>query len=225
MARKKKAPATPAQRQFKSPIEVMLRNGIVQAAASQRVCLYDHSTDPRRASVAFHGQHRIIQVEGPEESEEWGIHNDDDIDEMWSLYGEVKINAYSVDFLLQPQTGYIAIECDGHEYHDRTKQQAAYDRARDRDLLRLGITTIRFTGSEIHHSIDRCVADIYDIGRLVHSNGDATLRAWQSGSDHERNLSAADLRLARCQQTWVAAGADNRHKDGGALRGVLSGVI
>ncbi len=54
----------------------------------------------------------------------------------------------------------LAIECDGHDFHDRTKQQAAYDRARDRELLmHHSITTIRFTGSEIFHSAERCAQE------------------------------------------------------------------
>jgi len=57
----------------------------------------------------------------------------------------------------------LAIECDGHEFHDRTKQQAAYDRARDRELLLLGIATVRFTGSEIHHSAERCAHEALKI--------------------------------------------------------------
>lgn len=61
----------------------------------------------------------------------------------------------------------LAIECDGHEFHDRTKQQAAYDRARDRELLHNHITTIRFTGSEIFHSPERCAAEALRIYRGI----------------------------------------------------------
>ncbi len=74
---------------------------------------------------------------------------------------------YRVDILLAPglpaaRFG-LAIECDGHEFHDRTKQQAAYDRARDRELLLQDITTIRFTGSEIFHSPERCANEALKI--------------------------------------------------------------
>lgn len=43
----------------------------------------------------------------------------------------------------------IAIECDGHEFHDRTKEQATRDRARDRALQSHGWKVLRFTGSDI----------------------------------------------------------------------------
>lgn len=82
------------------------------------------------------------------------------------LLREQRVLTYKLDLLLIPGRPRIAelrgafalaIECDGHEFHDRTKQQAAYDRARDRELLLHNrITTIRFTGSEIFHSAERC---------------------------------------------------------------------
>lgn len=79
------------------------------------------------------------------------------------------ILTYRVDLLVVPgrptpaRAFALAIECDGHEFHDRTKQQAAYDRARDRELLLRDVTTIRFTGSEIFHSPERCAAEALDV--------------------------------------------------------------
>jgi hypothetical protein len=43
-----------------------------------------------------------------------------------------------------------AVECDGHDFHERTKEQAARDRKRDRDLQAAGYLILRFTGSEIN---------------------------------------------------------------------------
>jgi very-short-patch-repair endonuclease len=47
---------------------------------------------------------------------------------------------------------WIAVECDGHDFHERTKEQAARDKRKDRDLQCLGWTVARFTGSEIYRS-------------------------------------------------------------------------
>jgi hypothetical protein len=44
---------------------------------------------------------------------------------------------------------WIDVECDGHDFHERTRQQAERDKARDRDLQALGWVVARFTGSEI----------------------------------------------------------------------------
>jgi hypothetical protein len=46
-------------------------------------------------------------------------------------------------------TFHVAVECDGHDFHERTKQQAERDKKRDRDLQSIGWRVLRFTGSEI----------------------------------------------------------------------------
>lgn len=43
----------------------------------------------------------------------------------------------------------IAVELDGHAFHERTKEQAARDKKRDRALLSKGWTVVRYTGSEV----------------------------------------------------------------------------
>jgi len=54
-----------------------------------------------------------------------------------------------------------AIYCDGHEFHERTKEQAKRDRSIDRKLQQDGWRVFRFTGSEIFNSIDHCIKEIY----------------------------------------------------------------
>lgn len=56
----------------------------------------------------------------------------------------------------------IAIEADGHDYHERTKIQAAHDRSRDRALTLDGWTVLRFTGSEIWRNPRACAQQVYD---------------------------------------------------------------
>ncbi len=43
----------------------------------------------------------------------------------------------------------IVIEVDGHEFHERTKEQAQRDKSRDRALTGAGYRVLRFTGSEV----------------------------------------------------------------------------
>jgi len=84
---------------------------------------------------------------------------------MMQLYSQVQIGDYRVDFLLRVPLGEhgavsFVIECDGHEFHERTKEQAVRDRSRDRKLQSLGYTVFRFTGSEIWASSERCTLEI-----------------------------------------------------------------
>jgi very-short-patch-repair endonuclease len=44
----------------------------------------------------------------------------------------------------------VVVECDGHDFHERTKEQAAKDRARDRAVQAQGHIMLRYTGSEIY---------------------------------------------------------------------------
>lgn len=43
----------------------------------------------------------------------------------------------------------LVVECDGHDFHEHTKEQAARDRARDRHLFLKKYPVFRFTGSEL----------------------------------------------------------------------------
>lgn len=72
---------------------------------------------------------------------------------------------YRIDFLVKlhdlkndKEYGF-AIECDGHEFHEKTKEQVAKDKKRDRDLLRAGVIPIRFSGSEIYENPSSVVRD------------------------------------------------------------------
>ncbi|MEM1085859.1 MAG: DUF559 domain-containing protein [Verrucomicrobiota bacterium] len=51
----------------------------------------------------------------------------------------------------------IAVECDGHNFHEKTPAQAAKDKRRDRFLLQNGYPVMRFTGSEIYRDLQRFI--------------------------------------------------------------------
>ncbi len=52
------------------------------------------------------------------------------------------------------------IECDGHQFHERSKEQAERDRSRDREIQTAGIVALRFTGREIWRDPFSCVNEI-----------------------------------------------------------------
>jgi very-short-patch-repair endonuclease len=70
-----------------------------------------------------------------------------------AVYAQAVVGPYRVDFLVQirweDRLKFIVVECDGHEFHERTKEQAERDRFRDRWMLAHDILVLRFTGSEI----------------------------------------------------------------------------
>jgi len=76
---------------------------------------------------------------------------------------------YRVDFAVwdKSQPWRIAVECDGHAFHERTKEQAQRDKSRDRDLALEGWTVLRFTGSEIVADALACCSQILDMAAML----------------------------------------------------------
>lgn len=71
---------------------------------------------------------------------------------------------FRVDFLIaakvRGQYVSIAVECDGHDFHEKTKAQAAKDKKRDRSLKLAGVDVIHFTGSEIWADPRECAKEV-----------------------------------------------------------------
>jgi very-short-patch-repair endonuclease len=79
-------------------------------------------------------------------------------------YLQAPVGAYRADILIEDATAspsrYLVVECDGHDFHERTKAQAAHDKKRDRWMTSNGYTVLRFTGSEIYADPDACASEI-----------------------------------------------------------------
>ena len=54
----------------------------------------------------------------------------------------------------------LVLEVDGHDYHERTKEQATHDKSRDRLMTAAGYTVFRFTGSELFRHMDSKVEEV-----------------------------------------------------------------
>lgn len=59
------------------------------------------------------------------------------------------LGAYRLDFLISSRSCSIAVEIDGHQWHERTHADAAQQRRRDRILLGRRIITVRFAAIEV----------------------------------------------------------------------------
>ena len=56
----------------------------------------------------------------------------------------------------------MVLECDGHDFHERTKLQAKRDRGRDRNLQSFGFLVYRYTGQEIWQDVFACATQAID---------------------------------------------------------------
>lgn len=84
---------------------------------------------------------------------------------------QVDVGQWRVDFLIQRyhwsppaydngEWRHLIVECDGHDYHERTKEQAARDRSRDRRATMNNIPVLRYTGSELWNDPRGCVTEV-----------------------------------------------------------------
>lgn len=80
------------------------------------------------------------------------------------LKAQAEVGKYRADFLIECFLGKsskrIAIECDGHDFHEKNREQAQRDKARDRFFATEGVTTLRFTGQEIYRDAAGCAREI-----------------------------------------------------------------
>jgi very-short-patch-repair endonuclease len=58
------------------------------------------------------------------------------------------------------QLSKLVVEVDGHDYHERTKEQAEYDKSRDRSITTAGYTVLRFTGREVYRDASAVTSEI-----------------------------------------------------------------
>ncbi len=100
-------------------------------------------------------------------------------DLVLAAYPQFQVGPYRLDFLIAaalttPEIHMIAIECDGHDFHEKTKDQAARDKKRDRYLVAQGIRVLHFTGAEIHRDARKCVAELTEILDQIAYDGTLT---------------------------------------------------
>ena len=56
----------------------------------------------------------------------------------------------------------IVIECDGYEFHQKTKEQVQHDNEREYDLKMAGYEVLRFSGTQIFNNPLKCAEDTYN---------------------------------------------------------------
>jgi very-short-patch-repair endonuclease len=82
-----------------------------------------------------------------------------------------KVPPYRLDIVLRRgisdgrrvfESPLVAVEIDGHDFHEKTKEQASRDKERDRVLQTAGYIVLRFTGSEVYRDPQKCVDQVDD---------------------------------------------------------------
>ena len=79
------------------------------------------------------------------------------------LGSQEQVGPYRVDFVLEAYGTEVVIEVDGHEFHEKTKEQASRDKARDRYLVAQGHVILRFTGSEVWANPFKCAQEAFAV--------------------------------------------------------------
>lgn len=92
--------------------------------------------------------------------EQIGEYRVDFLIEFWSTVPQIKDEAKE---LKKEICNRVAVECNGHEWHEKTKEQARRDKQRDRILQSAGFKVLRYTGTEIHADPLKCAREIYKI--------------------------------------------------------------
>jgi very-short-patch-repair endonuclease len=77
---------------------------------------------------------------------------------------------YSIDFVVRSTVGNesrgtLAIELDGHDFHEKTKEQVAKDKKRERAIVKAGLPILRFSGYEIWTNARACVLEVTEYFR------------------------------------------------------------
>lgn len=80
-------------------------------------------------------------------------------------------NKYIADFCICAETSewfsfdhdyQLIIECDGHEFHEKTKEQVTQRNQRDMDLKSAGYDVLHFSGSQIYQNPIECSKQALD---------------------------------------------------------------
>ena len=69
----------------------------------------------------------------------------------------------------------VVVECDGHQFHERTKEQVKRGNQRDYDLKMSGYDVIHFSGSELYNNPQECVQKVVEYLRKT-----KTISKWEN---------------------------------------------
>lgn len=88
-----------------------------------------------------------------------------DYPERYLVQPQFRVGRYRCDFLItmkwnEYQTS-VVVEIDGHEFHEKTKQQVSKDKARERSIVSSGYRVLRFSGSDVFNNALPCADEVF----------------------------------------------------------------
>ncbi len=130
-----------------------------------------------------------------------------------AVFPHVTIGPYELDFLLLFRNSggellAMAVECDGHDFHEKTKKQAARDKKRDRYIAVHSIIMLRFTGSEIHYGAHTCAEEVNRAMLFVQAG--PREKVWRG---YLSEAAQRDMEVMEAEDEWFRA-ADEEWKRG-----------
>jgi hypothetical protein len=110
-------------------------------------------------------------IDGAQAVERGAIDVDMPVCRLDLIIVQPQVNQYRPDFVVwrtiadptggEPiRSGQAAVECDGHDFHERTREQAEHDKKRDRLLQKWGLNVLRFTGSRLWNNAAGCAKEV-----------------------------------------------------------------
>lgn len=119
----------------------------------------------------------------------------------YAAYLQYEVEGHRVDLALISAERRIAVEADGHPWHERSPEQAARDRARDRALQRAGWMILRFTGTELVRDGGGCAREI--LGAMGFTTGLQTVGPSAEGPT--KRIDGSGKRLERAARRKYGA--------------------
>lgn len=76
---------------------------------------------------------------------------------------QARCAGYWIDALICNGRFSLAVEIDGHAFHHRTQEQVANDYLRQRRIVLVGHTVVRFTAQEVFSDANECWRQVFEI--------------------------------------------------------------
>lgn len=131
-----------------------------------------HDRTSERGVVEFMGKKTFEQIE----EQTLNLQGFERMRLFCTISCQAQVGPYRCDFICSVRTWdhkkapiRLVVECDGHDFHEKTKEQVARDKQRERYLTSDGCHILRFSGSEIWRDPLKCARSVYDTLDGLHS--------------------------------------------------------